>query len=306
MAKINRLATAKTRRPPKHMPPRPAPAKRSAALKPGLRSARNWATAQLRAASYSRKRLVRLIMAGLLVLLASLWVALWFGGFLPDIKSATDRFAKTRLMSMGFVVKHIDVVGEGRISEAQVRAVLGVQPGDYLFDMDIQNAQGRIQSLNWVESAIVRRLWPDRIAVYVNERGPYALWQEGGHMRLVDNTGIVIDDIKLARFNQKPLIVGVGAHIKAKEFLDIVSGYQGVAVRAEAFVYIGTRRWDIILKDGGTRVLLPEHNPGGALALLDMYAKSHNLLDLDLGSIDLRIEGRVTLNPRKPEHNRRA
>jgi cell division protein FtsQ len=284
----------------------PIPARRIGALKPGLRGARNWATAQIRAASYSRKKMVRMILAGVVLFLTCLWLALWLGGFLPGIKTKTDNFTKQRLMSMGFVVKHVDVVGEGRISEAQVLAVLGVKSGDYLFDMDIKSAQSRVQSLNWVDTAVVRRLWPNRVSVYINERSPYALWQKNGTLNLVDKSGDVISDVDLAMYATKPLIVGVGAEAQASTLFQQLAAHPKIAQQAEAYVLVGGRRWDIVLKDSGSRIMLPEKNVEQALSQLESYTRSHDLLSFNVQSIDLRVEGRISLRPRSTDRRRRA
>ena len=275
---------------------KPAP-RRISPLKPGLSGARNWATAQVRGAAYSRKRMTRLIISAVFLLMAILWMALWLGGFFPAIKASGDRFAKERLMSMGFVVKHVDVVGEGRISETQVRAVLGVYSGDYLFDMDIDNAQTRVQNLSWVDTAVIRRLWPNRIVVHVNERRPYALWQENGRIQIIDNSGVVIQDANVNEFANLPFVVGAGASQQAEAFLKILARYPEIYAQTESCVYISKRRWDIVLKNDGLRILLPADNPERALALLVKYNAKHGMLRLDLESIDLRIKGRLALRP---------
>ena len=289
---------------------KPAPKKRNSArrvspIKPGITGASNWATAQVRAASYSRKSMVRLILSGIVVFLAILWTALWLGGFIPNIQAAGDKFTKTRLMSMGFVVDHVDVVGEGRISEAEVRARLGVQPGDYLFDMDIETAQARVQSLSWVDTAVIRRLWPNRVVVHINERKPYALWQSNEVIQVVDNSGIVITDAEVANFNTLPLVIGQGAAEKASDIWQQIDKHDEIASQVSAIVYVGQRRWDLVL-NGDTRVLLPSVNAEDALARLANYDRDHGLLGLDIERIDMRVEGRLMLKPHVQERGRRA
>jgi cell division protein FtsQ len=279
--------------------------RRVSSLKPGLQGARNWATAQVRAASYSRKKMVRLIVAGVVLLLSIIWMALWLGGFIPNIQSATGKFTKHRLMAMGFVVDHVDVVGEGRISEAEVRARLGVQPGDYLFDMDIETAQARVQSLSWVETAVIRRLWPNRVVVHINERRPYALWQNHEIIKVVDNSGFVIEGAPLNEFRSLPMFVGEGAAEHASEIMDEIRVYAELNSKIQAIVYVGQRRWDIVLNDG-PRILLPAENPAEALARLDRYERVHSILELDLERIDMRVEGRLMLKPQSQARGRRA
>ena len=69
---------------------------------------------------------------------------------------AGQGFTQSRLVAMGFVVDRIDVVGEGRLREDDVRTALDIHRGEFLFDMDLNAAQERVESLSWVERAIVR------------------------------------------------------------------------------------------------------------------------------------------------------
>jgi cell division protein FtsQ len=57
---------------------------------------------------------------------------------------------------------------------------------------------------------------------------------------------------------------------------------------------IGDRRWDLIFYTG-LRVQLPENGVAQALAQLDMYQSTDQLLDRDVTIIDLRVPGMVSL-----------
>ncbi len=273
--------------------------RRISPLKPGLSGVRmrNWTTAQLRSATYSRAKFTRLVLMAVFLVLFVLWLGLWLGGFMPNINASYDRFTKQKLVNMGFVVKHVDVVGEGRVREDKVREMLGVQPGDYLFDMDIKNAQTRIQSLSWVDTAVVRRLWPDRIVVHINERRPYALWQNNKKIHVIDDTGTVISTADAREFSDMPFVVGAGAAEKAQDVWTMLQAHPDILAQTEAVVRVGERRWDVVLKDG-MRIMLPEQNPAAALGRFDTYNRTHDLLGMDLQRIDMRVKGRLTLGPK--------
>ena len=71
-------------------------------------------------------------------------------------------------------------MGEGRLNERDIRMAAQIQPGSYFFGVDLDAARDRTESLPWVDRAVVRRLWPNRIVVQVVETTPYALWQNEG------------------------------------------------------------------------------------------------------------------------------
>jgi len=258
-------------------------------LKPGLRGARNWASAQMRAASHTRKGFTRLVLSIIGTLLFVVFLGLWLGGFLPNVMKAGDDFKRNRLMSMGFVIKQVDVMGEGRLSEEDVRRALGVYAGDYLFGIDMDGAQQRVESLSWVDRAVVRRLWPDRIVVQIIERQPYALWQHEGTVKVVDAKGTAITDANTAQFTQLTMRL-------------MMDEFPQIARRVDSFVNVSDRRWDMVLDDGALRVKLPEKNMRNALRHLQNLQAQTQILDRTIETIDMRLPDRLTLSPTNPEH----
>ena len=281
---------------------RSRPVKRVSPMKPGLTGARNWATAQIRAASYSRRGFYRLCFSVFCFVSAIVLGALWLGGFLPDAKLATQNFTKARLMSMGFVVEQVDVMGEGRLRETDIRAALGVQEGDFLFSLDIDAAQERIESISWVDRAVIRRLWPDRIVVQVIERRPYALWQNNGEFRLVDMEGVSLTDADPVKYSEMKLIVGPEAPQNISGFNEILARFPSIETRVDAMVQLPSGRWDIYINDQALKIQLPEDRPDKALAtLIDLHA-TRQILDRPIAVLDLRLPDRVTILPLSASH----
>lgn len=271
-------------------------------LKPGLRGARNWASAQMRSASHTRKGFMRLVASILGTLLFVVFLGIWLGGFLPNVMQAGDDFKRSRLMSMGFVIERVDVMGEGRLREEDVRRALGVYAGDYLFGIDMDSAQDRVESLSWVDRAVVRRLWPDRIVVQIIERQPYALWQYQGDVKVVDVTGIAISDADATQFTQLTLFVGETAGAQAADIRQMMDEFPDIAVRVDSFVNVSDRRWDMLLDDGAVRVMLPETKMRTALRGLQNLQTQTQILDRAIETIDMRLPGRLTISPTSPEH----
>ena len=271
-------------------------------LKPGLRGARNWASAQMRAASHTRKGFIRLVLSIIGTFLFIIFLGIWLGGFLPNVMQAGDNFKRNRLMSMGFVIERVDVMGEGRLREEDVRRALGVYAGDYLFDIDMDGAQKRVESLSWVDRAVVRRLWPDRIVVQIIERQPYALWQYEGEVKVVDVKGAAISDADAIKFTQLTLFVGESAGEQAADIHQMMGEFPQLSGRVESFVNVSGRRWDMVLDEGAIRVMLPEHNMRKALRHLQSLQAQTRILDRTIETIDMRLPDRLTISPTLPEH----
>ena len=269
-----------------------------ARVTPVVSRAQNWTSAQLRAATYSRRGFFRLVgfLAASVALLV--FLGLWMAGLLPQVREGLDHSRRNALMAMGFTVERIDIIGEGYLPEYDVRAALQAREGDYFFALDLDAAQDRLETLPWVEHVVVRRLWPDRLVVQVIEKRPAAVWQSGDALHLIDDAGEVIGGTDAVRSYTAsptlPHLVGADAHLHLAN-LEALAARPLIRDRLRASVRVG-ERWDLVLH-GDLRVQLPVQ---GADAALDRLAKLHDetqLLDRTVANIDLRLADRLTIRP---------
>jgi len=94
-----------------------------------------------------------------------------------------------------FAVKSIRVEGEvTRNSESTIRAnALHRLSGSFL-TLDLQKSRAAFEAVPWVRRAVVRREWPNRLAVQLEEHRPVALWvADDGSEKLVNNFGEVFE-----------------------------------------------------------------------------------------------------------------
>ena len=121
------------------------------------------------------------------------------------------------------------------------------------------DAQKRLVRLPWMERASVRKFYPGTLAIEIAERKPFALWQRGGEVFVIDRTGTEIMPLDKSRFAKLPLMVGGGANQTAQSFLADLLSEPNVAAQMRAAVLVAGRRWDLHL-DNGVTVKLPEKN----------------------------------------------
>jgi cell division protein FtsQ len=94
-----------------------------------------------------------------------------------------------------FNIRVIQVDGElTRNNVATIRANAAPRLAGNFFSVDLQRARAAFESVPWVRQAVVRRIWPDRLAVTLVEHRAAALWQgEEGNDRLVNAQGELFD-----------------------------------------------------------------------------------------------------------------
>lgn len=76
-------------------------------------------------------------------------------------------------------IRKVEVKGEFRYLDRQeLNAAIGGLASGGFFSVDVGAVQQAAESVEWVDTASVRRIWPDTLQVEIQEQVPLALWGE--------------------------------------------------------------------------------------------------------------------------------
>lgn len=94
-----------------------------------------------------------------------------------------------------FALRAIRIDGDiARNSVATIRANAMPRLAGNFFSLDLGTAREAFESVPWVRHAVVQRIWPNRLAVRLEEHRAAALWaSEQGEDKLVNSFGEVFD-----------------------------------------------------------------------------------------------------------------
>jgi len=218
--------------------------------------------------------------------------------YLNGSSKITGWFMETT-RNAGFVLSNLQIIGLARTSQNAVLATLDVDDGMPLLAIDLMSIQGRIEALPWVKSATVTRVLPSDLMIKITERQPYALWQQNGKVRLIDEDGVIITSRGLTEFSHLMLIVGEGADGEVAGLFKMLRADPALLSRIKTAVRVGDRRWDLVF-DNGVRVKLPEdfaqdQDDSDAWARFVRLQQKHKLLEREVSVIDMRIKDRVVM-----------
>jgi cell division protein FtsQ len=230
------------------------------------------------------------ILLGAVVGVGMVWRSGAISAALADARSA----AVAKTADLGLTVRAVLVEGRFETSRAEVLAALAVERGEPLLAFDPAAAKARLESLGWVREASVARVFPGTISVHLVERRPLALWQRGGKLALVDDTGTVIGDGDVRRFASLPIVVGDDAAKQAPALLAMLASEPKLKSHVTAAVRVSDRRWNLRL-DNGIDVRLPEDHAEAAWARLAELDRAYGILARDVIAIDLRMSDRLLL-----------
>jgi cell division protein FtsQ len=216
------------------------------------------------------------------------------GGHMPMIVSELHDFRDAVANAVGFRITSVALAGQERLTRDEILTVAGVTGRSSLLFLDAVEARTRLKANSWIAEATVLKLYPGRLHIAVTERDAFALWQRDGKVEVIAHDGAVVEPYADPRFAKLPLVVGVGAETRAKDFLALLDKYPEIREQLHAAILVAERRWNVVLKNG-IDVKLPENGAEQALETLMKLERDNKILSRDIVAIDLRLADRVTV-----------
>lgn len=208
------------------------------------------------------------------------------------------RFADDLAADAGLRVAEVRFEGRMLTPEPLLRAAVGARRGMPILQLSPEAIRARVEELSWVATASVERRLPSTLIVRIEERRPFAIWQNSGEYAVIDREGRAIATEGLGPFASLPLVVGVGAPEHAAALLDAVAEHPELRDRVQAAVRVGQRRWNLRLHSGAD-VMLPEGHEAAAIGRLMDFHTRDALLDRPLERVDLRLPDRMVVRPKE-------
>ncbi len=194
-----------------------------------------------------------------------------------------------------FLVTLLSVEGASPEVAESVRAALALPLPQSSLDLDLTAARARVAELDAVQDVMLRIQPGGVLQAMVTEREPVVVWRHDAALVMLDGGGHPVRQIATrADRADLPLIAGPGADRAIPEALRILTSAGPLLPRLRGLVRMGERRWDIVL-DRDQRILLPVKDPVRALERLIALDMAQDLLSRDLRAVDLRHQGRPTL-----------
>lgn len=208
------------------------------------------------------------------------------GQWKPFLDSVSSAF--------GFGIESIQINGLMEANSEEIADRIDVGLHTSLLMLNAENARARIAEIPWVADVEVKKVYPDKLIVNLTERHAFALWQEDGQLKVVDQTGAVMTSILEPQHGSLPLVVGAGANQHVKEAVALIDAQPALKPRIKAAQFIAGRRWNLVTEDG-VEIRLPEEKPEVALAKVADLDRTKRLLDRDILAIDMRDADRILI-----------
>lgn len=225
--------------------------------------------------------------AALAFLMASAAYGITLAGFAPD-------FGRELAKAANLSIQEIRIEGQDKVPPQDVVAALkAVAPGGVMtFNAD--KARQAVEAIGWIETAEILKLYPGTVKVRVTEHEPFALWQRADQVSVIAYDGTVLADYIREDYAGLPLFVGTGANDRASDLMALVAPHTSISEQLRAAVFVGKRRWDLILTNG-TEIRLPELNPELAMSRVSRLAQQAPIIDARVAIVDVRLSDRIVM-----------
>lgn len=184
-----------------------------------------------------------------------------------------------------FPLRDIQLTGEvAHVTHEQVEAVVTRELRGNFFTVDLAQARAAFEKLPWVRKVNVRRQWPDRLEVAVEEHRPLARW---GSTALVSAHGEVFE----AAINTTlPVLQGPdgGAPEVVSHFQEFERVLEPVGRRIVQLTMSARRSWVLKLDDGTVLELGRDNLESRLAGFVAAYERTVARLPRPSTYIDLR------------------
>lgn len=120
----------------------------------------------------------------------------------------------------------IAVAGTHYTQRASILEIFAGDRGKSILRIPVDARRREIESIPWVESAVVRRVLPNKIAVSITERTPVAFVRQGSGMALIDSRGVILGRPLQGDFDF-PVVTGIGPEMPLEDRAQRMQLYSG-------------------------------------------------------------------------------
>lgn len=201
-----------------------------------------------------------------------------------------------------YPLREVRVVGElSQVQRSQIEnAARSVVQGNF-FTVNIDAARSAFEKLPWVRRAEIRRLWPDRLELRIEEHNPVARWRGvDGEPRLVNSYGEVFAgsiDLPLPMFSGPE---GTSAEILAR-YKEFEQALAGINLHPRVVSLSPREAWQVRLDNG---LLLDLGRDQAKLPLAERvarfteyYPNAIKRSQTQIVAVDMRYPNGFTLRP---------
>jgi cell division protein FtsQ len=204
-------------------------------------------------------------------------------------------YVQESLYEIGYKLEEIQINDLQFLDVKEVVDIMNVQNEESVFKINIEEIEINLERNFWISEAKVRVIYPNILNVFITEKVPEFLWNDGKKFYAVNEKGEILkqvlgdDKYQFANFitisgkNSRGYIPNLMLFIKSDDYL-----FSNIS----AISRVGKRRWDVYFI-GGLKVMLPQKTPAKSWQNFIELNDKINFFNNKFKSVDLRVENKI-------------
>jgi len=193
-----------------------------------------------------------------------------------------------------FDFRRIEVAGDLRhVSRAAIRGAIAGRLAGNFFTMRLADSRAAFETIPWVASASVRRVWPDRLVVHLVERRAVGTWNDG---RVLSDAGLLFDANPAEAELDGPQVEFSGPPRFAAEAADklrsLSAALASLSTTVVALAVSDRASWTVRTGAGQTLALGRDDPPGSVQGRLAAIVANYPTVVAQLSGAPVHIDAR--------------
>ncbi|MCA9472319.1 MAG: FtsQ-type POTRA domain-containing protein [Nitrospira sp.] len=106
-------------------------------------------------------------------------------------------------------VQHVSVVGLNELERKDIAPELALSSETSLLQIQPESLAARLESHPWIRRAVVERVFPQTLAIRVEEREPVAIWRSSGKTYFLDREAHLFPPVHDTPMSDLPTVAGI-------------------------------------------------------------------------------------------------
>ena len=188
-------------------------------------------------------------------------------------------------------IKKIIIEDTSIVDDDEIKKRLNFLYKENLFFLNIKNIEKYLKNETFIESFIIKKIYPNTLKLIIFEKVPIAILQNKKKKFYISDKGDLINFIDIKKYDNLPIVFGGG-----KSFYALYQNLQDVRFPIQtikSFYFFESGRWDLIMIDDKI-VKLPIKN---YLESLKNFMNTKNNMNFNNYKIfDYRIKDQLIIN----------
>ena len=191
------------------------------------------------------------------------------------------------------------------VDTEDIKKVISKRMGDGFFRFDLKGMKHDLESLPWVDEAIIKRLWPDTVSFHLREQVAIAYWNSEG---LLNSKGEIFTPINLNQVTGVPYLKGPdGSQLQIMEQFEAFNKVlKPSGLRLNGIRLSDRRSWNLTVNDSMFITLGRSELNDRLERFLRFYKKNRASEDFRNSEIDLRYGNGIAVKKLTEEYTELA